>query len=231
MKTIGILAGMTWQSSITYYREINAYIQEQLGGEHSAKILLYSVDFAEIEAIQRSGNWPEAGRILAEAGLKLKAGGADFILIAANTMHLVADDVIRATGLPFLHIAEVTADQLLADGIRTVALTGTKFTMEMPFYRDILQKRGLELIVPQEQQRDFIQNTIHEELGHGIIRQDSLHTFQAILQDLKSRGAEAVILGCTEIGLLIHDDNSPLKTYDTALIHAKAAARLALLEE
>lgn len=228
MKTIGILAGMTWQSSITYYREINASIQEQLGGEHSAKILMYSVDFAEIEAIHQNGNWPEAGRILAEGGLKLKAGGADFLLMATNTMHLVADDVIQATGLPFLHIAEVTADQLLADGIRTVALTGTKFTMEMPFYLDILRKRGLNVLVPNEQQGNFIQNTIHEELGHGIIREDTLHTFQAVLQDLKSRGAEAVILGCTEIGLLIRDDNSPLKTYDTALIHARAAAKVAL---
>jgi len=228
MKTIGILAGMTWQSSVTYYREINQTVQDRLGADHSAKIVLYSVDFEEIAEVHRNGNWPEAGRILAEAGLKLKAAGADFLLMATNTMHLVANDVIQATGLPFLHIAEVTADALLADGFKKVALTGTRFTMELPFYSEILEKRGLEVMIPNSGQRDFIHQTIYEELGHGILKEDSLRTFQTLLLDMKQQGAEAVILGCTEIGLLINENNSPLPVYDTALLHARAAAEYAL---
>jgi len=230
MKTIGILAGMTWQSSLTYYREINQTVQDRLGADHSAKIALYSVDFEEIAEVHRNGNWPESGRILAEAGLKLKAAGADFILMATNTMHLVADDVIQATGLPFMHIAEVTADALLADGIKKVVLTGTRFTMELPFYSEILARRGLEVMIPNETQREFIHQTIYEELGHGIIKEDTLKTFQSLLLDMKQQGAEAVILGCTEIGLLINESNSPLPVYDTALIHARAAAEYALKE-
>lgn len=228
MRTIGILAGMTWQSSLTYYREINQTVQNRLGADHSAKIALYSVDFEEIAEVHRNGNWPEAGRILAEAGLKLKAAGADFILMATNTMHLVADDVIQATGLPFMHIAEVTADALLANQVHTVALTGTKFTMEMPFYTEILQKRGLNVVIPDLNQRNEIHRIIYEELGHGIIRSDSLKNFQNILEEVKNRGAQAVILGCTEIGLLINETNSPIPVYDTALIHARAAAEMAL---
>ena len=228
MRTIGILAGMTWQSSLTYYREINQTVQNRLGADHSAKIALYSVDFEEIAEVHRNGNWPEAGRILAEAGLKLKAAGADFILMATNTMHLVADDVIQATGLPFMHIAEVTADALLENQVHTVALTGTKFTMEMPFYTEILQKRGLNVVIPDLNQRNEIHRIIYEELGHGIIRSDSLKNFQKILEEVKNRGAQAVILGCTEIGLLINETNSPIPVYDTALLHARAAAEMAL---
>lgn len=230
MKTIGILAGMTWQSSLTYYREINQTVQDRLGADHSAKIALYSVDFEEIAEVHRNGNWPEAERILAEAGLKLKAAGADFILMATNTMHLVADAVIQATDVPFLHIAEVTADALSADGIKKVVLTGTRFTMELPFYSEILTNRGLEVMIPNETQREFIHQTIYEELGHGIIREDTLKTFQTLLLEMKQQGAEAVILGCTEIGLLINESNSPLPVYDTALLHARAAAELALKE-
>lgn len=230
MKTIGIIGGLTWQSTLTYYRKINERVQEKLGGEHSARILLYSVDFAEIDAAQKQDDWQAEAAILIKAAGRLKAGGADFWLMACNTTHAVAEQVVQEIDLPFLHIAEVTADAVLADGLHTVVLTGTHYTMQLPFYREVLERKGLRVILPSASQQESIARIVDQELTHGIIRAESLQIFRAMLISWQAQGAEAVILGCTEIGLLINQENLAFPVYDTALLHAAVAADLALAD-
>ena len=230
MKTIGILGGMTYESTITYYQVINDWISHALGDHHSARCILYSVDFQDIVNTHRSGNWDEAGRILGKAGLSLKKAGADFLVLATNTMHIVAPQVEAISGLPILHIADVTADRLLANGITTVGLLGTKFTMEKDFYKDILIRRGITPLIPEEKARNEIHRIIDTELSFGDIREESRKIYQDEIIRLKERGAQGIILGCTEIGLLIQQEHSVLPVFDTALIHAEECARFALAD-
>lgn len=228
MKTIGILGGMACESTVTYYQMINDCVNKALGDHHSARCLLYSVDFQDIVETHRSGDWDRAAEILSQAGLSLKRAGADFLVLATNTMHIVAPQIQEATGIPLLHIADVTADRLLADGVHTVGLLGTKFTMEKTFYKDILQKRGITPLIPEQEARNEIHRVIDEELAFGVLKDSSRDYYSREIQKLKDRGAQGVILGCTEIGLLIQQEYSVLPVYDTALIHAEETAKYAL---
>lgn len=228
MKTLGLIGGMSWESTIPYYREINRTVAGRLGGLHSARLLLYSVDFAEIEALQRAGDWDEAGRVLADAARALRAGGAELIVICANTMHLVADAVEAASGLPLVHIADATADAIDAAGLSRVGLLGTRYTMEQPFLRERLERRGLEVLVPDDVQRDTVHRVIYDELCHGRIEDTSRAQYRAIIESLVERGAQGVILGCTEIGLLVSPGDASVPLFDTAALHAHAAALAAL---
>lgn len=231
MKTIGIIGGMSWESTVTYYLELNRYINQKLGGYHSAKCILYNVQYQDIKDVHQNGNWDRAGEILAEAALSLKAAGVDFIILATNTMHLVASSIKEATGLPFLHIAEVTADRLIRDGVKTVGLLGTRFTMEHDFYKKVLLDRGLNVLIPDQDSIEKIHGIINKELILGKVEEPSRKCFQSIIASFKERGAEGVILGCTEIGLLIRQEDSILPVYDTALLHVEAAAEYALIVE
>jgi aspartate racemase len=227
MKTIGLIGGMSWESTAHYYRVLNEETARRLGGLHSAPILMHSVDFAPIEALQRAGNWAAAGEILAAIAKGLQAQGADLIGLATNTMHIVADQITKGLGVPFIHIADPTADALIADGFNTVGLLGTRFTMEMPFYKDRLTARGLNVLVPDVDITN-LNGIIYEELCLGIVREPSRQVYIAAIEKLAARGAEAVILGCTEIGMLINDDMSPLPVFDTTDLHAKALVAAAL---
>lgn len=229
MKTIGILGGMACESTVTYYQVINSYINKALGDHHSARCILYSVDFQDIVETHRSGDWDRAAEVLGAAAQALKRAGADFLVLATNTMHIVAPQ-IEASGLPLLHIADVTANRLLADGIHTVGLLGTKFTMEKDFYKSILSRRGITPIIPETEARGEIHRIIDEELAFGNIREASRRYYQEEIRKLKDRGAQGVILGCTEIGLLIQQEHSVLPVYDTALIHAEESAKYALMD-
>lgn len=228
MKTIGLLGGMSWESTVTYYRLINEGIKQRLGGLHSARLILVSVDFAEIERLQHAGDWEAAGAVLANAATGLQKAGADFMLICTNTMHKVAPQIQSQVSLPLLHIADATADKLLADGVRTVGLLGTRFTMEQDFYRQRLIERGLTVLVPDDTGRAEVNRVIYEELCLGQILEPSRQRYQEVIHDLQQAGAEAVILGCTEIGLLIGSGHSSLPLYDTTDIHAKMAVQFAL---
>lgn len=228
MKTIGLIGGMSWESTATYYLEINRYINQKLEGYHSAKCILYNVQYQDIKDVHKNGDWDRAGDILAEAALSLKAGGADFIILATNTMHIVAPRIKAAVDLPFLHIAEITADRLCRDDIKIVALLGTRFTMEKDFYKKVLIERGVHVLIPEKDQIEQIHEIINKELILGQIKASSRECFQTIIHSLYDRGAEGVILGCTEIGLLIKQEDSILPLYDTALLHADAAADYAL---
>lgn len=224
MKRIGILGGMSWESSAEYYRLINEGVRERLGGLHSAELLLRSVDFEPVERLQHAGAWEELGKLLAEAARELERGGAEGILLATNTMHKVADAIESATELPFLHIADATAERLRREGVRRVGLLGTAFTMEEPFYRRRLEERyGLEVLVPEAPGRERVHRVIYDELCLGITREESRRAYLEIVEELARRGAEAVILGCTEIGLLIQDGDASVPLYDTTRIHAEAA--------
>ena len=213
MKTIGLIGGMSWESTVTYYQIINRLVQERLGGFHSAKCILHSVDFHEIEACQRAGDWERSGELLAEAARGLERAGADCVLICTNTMHKVADAVQAATSLPLLHIAELTADELEAAGVSTVGLLGTRYTMEQDFYTRKLVERGITVLIPEEDGRAFVNRVIFDELCLGTVSESSRRAFAAIIGGLTARGAQGVILGCTEIGLLVrpgavrHDGN------------------------
>lgn len=231
MKTIGLLGGMSWESTQTYYRLLNQQVGQALGGFHSAKIVLYSVDFADIEALQRQGDWPAMATILATAAQRLEAAGADGLLIATNTMHKVADEVAAAISLPLLHIAEATADALVRDGVTCVGLLGTRFTMEQAFYRERLEARGIEVVVPDSEQRETVHRVIFEELCKGIIDPDSKQAYLGIVDALAERGAQGVILGCTEIGMLIKASDTAVALYDTTEIHAAEAVAWALKDE
>jgi aspartate racemase len=227
MKTIGLIGGMSWESTALYYRIINRETARRLGGLHSADILLHSVDFAPIEELQRRDDWPETGRILALSARRLVAGGASLIGITSNTMHLVLDRISAGLELPFIHIADPTADALRADGFSRVGLLGTRFTMQMPFYKHRLAARGLEVLVPEVEITD-LNGIIYEELVKGIVRDASRDIYVRAIERLAARGAEAVILGCTEIGMLIDDSSSPLPVFDTTELHAKALVEAAL---
>jgi aspartate racemase len=229
MKTIGILGGMSWESTLTYYQAINRGVADALGGLHSARICLYSVDFAQIEQLQQAGDWDALGVLLADAARAVAAGGAELLLIATNTMHRVAPAVASAVDIPLLHIADATGERLLADGRRRVGLLGTRFTMEQDFYRGRLATRhGLEVLVPDAAGRERVHRIIYEELCRGRITEASRAAFVDIVEALAGQGAEAVVLGCTEIGLLLRPQDTAVPLYDTTLIHADAAVRAAL---
>lgn len=229
MKTIGLIGGMSWESTVTYYQAINEYVRETLGGLHSAKLLMYSVDFAEIERCQSAGEWEKSGDILADAAKRLESAGADFILICTNTMHKVAPQVQRSLDIPILHIADAAADALMKSGIRKTALLGTKYTMTQDFYKGRLTEHGIDVVVPNAQEIEEVNRVIYEELCLGIISEDSRTKLKNIIARLKEEdGAQAVILGCTEIGLLIRAEDSALPAFDTTLIHVRAAVQKAL---
>ena len=227
MKTIGLIGGMSWESSAHYYAILNRETARIRGGLHSAPVILHSVDFAPIEALQRAGDWDGAGQVLAGIARGLEAQGAGVIGLATNTMHICAPQIVAALGVPFVHIAAPTAQALLADGIGWVGLLGTRFTMEQPFYADILRGQGLEVLVPDVGITN-LNGIIYEELCRGIVRDASRQVYVEAIGRLMARGAEAVILGCTEIGMLIDDSVSPLPTYDTTELHAKALVSAAL---
>ncbi|RLC06237.1 MAG: aspartate racemase [Deltaproteobacteria bacterium] len=229
MKTIGLLGGMSWESSLEYYRIINQLVKERLGGLHSAKCLLYSVDFQEIESLQHRGLWDEAGRLLGEAARGLQKGGADFLLICTNTMHKVAPVVQQHISMPLLHIADPTAKSVLSRGIRKIGLLGTRFTMQEDFYKGkLVHDHGLEVLTPIDADMDMIHQVIFDELVLGLIKDISKGKYIAVIKRLEAAGAEGVILGCTEIGLLVKDQDSPIPLFDTTFIHAEAAVEYAL---
>ena len=228
MKTIGLIGGMSWESTVSYYRIINEKVKEKMGGLHSAKILLYSVDFAEIEACQSNGDWGKSAELLGTAAKKLEKAGADFIVICTNTMHKVVPAIENRITIPIIHIADATADELETNHIRKVGLLGTKYTMTQDFYKDRLIKRGLDVLVPPEEDIEVVNNVIYEELCLGIVKDASRKQFQCMIDDLKNNGAEGVILGCTEIGLLIAAADSSLPVFDTTQIHADTAAAKAM---
>ena len=232
MKCIGLLGGMSWESTVSYYQALNRGVRAQLGGLHSARVLLNSVDFAGIERLQHAGDWPATARLLAAEARKLQDGGADFLLIGTNTMHKVAPEIEAAIDIPLLHIADATAVKLRADGITRVGLLGTRFTMEQDFYKGRLQDRfGLAVLVPDEAGRERVHRIIYDELCLGEIRESSRAEYLAIIEGLAAAGAEAVILGCTEIALLVGDARAAVPLYDTTAIHAEAAVALALASD
>ncbi|KQX38931.1 hypothetical protein ASD04_09805 [Devosia sp. Root436] len=227
MKTIGLIGGMSWESTAHYYRVINQDVAARLGGLHSAPLIVHSVDFAPIAAMQSAGDWDGAGRQLAKIAKGLEAAGAEVIGLATNTMHVVAGHITDAVAVPFIHIADPTSEALLADGFETVGLLGTRFTMEMDFYRDRLAASGLTSLIP-EVDRTNLNGIIYEELCRGIVRDESRRIYVDAIERLAARGAEAVILGCTEITMLIDDAVSPLPVYDTTDLHARALVSAAL---
>ena len=228
MKTIGLLGGMSWESTVTYYQLINEAVKEKLGGLHSAKIVLHSVDFDEIEKCQSSGDWARSGEILGQAAAGLERAGADFILICTNTMHKVAGDVQAHISVPLLHIGEVTARALLARGIHKAALLGTRYTMEQDFYKDKLASAGIEVLIPDAGDRAELNRIIFDELCVGKILPKSREKFKAVTEALAAQGAQAAILGCTEIGLLLKPEDTRVPLFDTTVLHAAAAVELAL---
>lgn len=228
MRTIGLLGGMSWESTAEYYRLLNELTRERLGGLHSSKCVLYSVDFAEIERLQVEGRWEEAGEILAEAAKALEAAGADLLLICTNTMHKVADQVAAATSVPLLHLADTTAEAVRAHGLHRVGLLGTAFTMEQDFYRGRLTRHGLDVLVPDTAGRGTVHTVIYDELCLGIVREESRAAFTAVINDLVAAGAEGIVLGCTEIELLIGAEHSPVPVFPTTRLHAEAAVAHAL---
>ncbi|MFC0322446.1 aspartate/glutamate racemase family protein [Gallibacterium melopsittaci] len=230
MKVIGLLGGMSWESTVSYYQMINEQIKNQRGGLHSAKIVLYSVDFAEIETCQASGDWDKSAEILSEAAHKLELAGADFILICTNTMHKVAPQIASRLTVPLIHIADATTTVLKQQRIQRVALLGTKYTMLEDFYKQRIIEQGIEVIIPNNEDIEKINHIIFTELCLGKINPNSRQTFQRIIANLQQQGAEGVILGCTEIGLLINQKDAVLPIFDTTEIHAKRAVELALQE-
>jgi aspartate racemase len=230
VKTIGLLGGMSWESTVSYYQEINRTVRERLGGLHSARLILYSMDFAEVERLQCKRQWGAAGELLAAAAVALEAGGAECLVLCTNTMHIVAPRVEAAVSIPLLHIAEATAEKILESGLRTVGLLGTRFTMEEAFYKGRLERHGLRVAVPPASDRALVDRVIYEELCRGRILESSRRDYCRIVSDLAGRGSEAIILGCTEIGLLLRRCDVPLPLFDTTLIHARAAVVHALEE-
>jgi len=231
MKTIGLIGGMSWESSIEYYRIINETAKENLGALHSARSIMYSVDFADIETLQHQGKWKEAGKLLSEAAKSLEKGGADFVVLCTNTMHKVADEIQAHINIPFLHIADATARRIKDSGIRKIGLLGTRFTMEEDFYKARLsQKYGLDVMIPIAPEREIVHRVIYDELVLGKIQQESREKYTEIIEGLVKDGAEGVILGCTEIGLLVHPEDCRVPLFDTTRIHAEAAVDFALAE-
>jgi len=228
MKTIGLIGGMSWESTVPYYRLINTAIKERLGGLHSARIVLYSVDFAEIEKLQHAGEWDAAGARLAGVARTLQGAGADFVVLCTNTMHKVAPAIEAAVDIPVLHIADPTARAIRRAGHTVVGLLGTRFTVEESFYRDRLREHGLRVVLPNDADTEATHGIIYDELCLGIVRTESRALYRSVMADLAQRGAEAVILGCTEISLLVGPEDSPVPLFDTTALHAQAAAELAL---
>ncbi|HEY6893671.1 MAG TPA: aspartate/glutamate racemase family protein [Rhodanobacteraceae bacterium] len=228
MRTLGLLGGMSWESTLPYYRYVNERVREKLGGLHSATLVLYSVDFAEIERLQHLGDWAAAGRVLAAAAQALERAGAEALVLCTNTMHCVLDVIEPAIGIPVLHIADATARRIRASGLANVGLLATRFTMEQAFYRGRLEANGLTVIVPDADERAETHRIIYEELCLGVIRESSAATYRSIMANLVARGAEGLVLGCTEIGLLVGADDTNVPVFDTARIHAEDAADWAL---
>lgn len=231
MKTIGLIGGMSWESTVPYYRQVNETIKEHLGGLHSARIVLYSVDFHDVERLQRAGNWEDAGNLMADAARSLEAAGADFLVLCTNTMHKVAPAIEAAVRIPLLHIADPTALTIKQSGHSIVGLLGTRFTMEQDFYRDRLRERhGLNVLVPAPEDRELVHRIIYEELCLGKVVPESRAQYRRVMADLVAQGAQAIILGCTEISLLVGQGDSTVPLFDTTAIHARKAAELALSE-
>jgi aspartate racemase len=231
MKTIGLIGGMSWESSAQYYRIINEVVRERLGSTRSARSLMYSVDFGEVEKLQHDGDWDALTALMVEAAGRLERGGADMVLICTNTMHRMADEVAASVSVPLLHIADPTAEAIRTAGQRTVGLLGTAFTMEQNFYKGRLAERhGLEVLVPEEEDRRSVHRIIYEELVAGQVRAESRDVYRAVIARLIEQGAEAIILGCTEIMLLVGEEDSAVPLYDTTRLHALAAVELALAD-
>ena len=229
MKTVGLIGGMSWESTVTYYQVINRRVREKMGGLHSARCIVYSLDFAEIAHLQKSGNWDEAASMLCEAAACLRRAGADAIVICTNTMHKVAETVEQESAIPLLHIADATAERIQRSAYQRVGLLGTRYTMEEKFYRDRLREKfDLKVLIPDVADRNTINSIIYDELCNGILDEASLRTFVRIVQQLENDGAQCVILGCTEIGLLLKSSTVSLPLFDTATIHAEAAADWAM---
>lgn len=228
MKTIELIGGMSWESTTTYYQIINQTIKRELGGLHSAKCILYSVDFAEIEECQANGKWDKSAEILSAAARNLETAGADFVVICTNTMHKVVPQIQNHINIPILHIADATAETLIQQNIKTVALLGTKYTMTQNFYKERLTSKGLSVMIPSEEEVETVNSIIYNELCMGITSDSSRKVYSGIIERLKDTGAEAVILGCTEIGLLVGKKDSALPVFDTTIIHAQKAAMQAI---
>ena len=228
MKTVGLLGGMSWQSSAEYYRLINEGIQARLGGHNNARSLMLTVNFREIEAWMRAGDWDRIAAHVCQAARQLEAGGADFVLLCTNTIHKVAAAIESAISVPFLHVVDATAAAVHRQGCRTVGLLGTRFVMEQEFYRARLESLGLPVLVPEEPSRGLIHRVIFDELCHGDLRDDSRRDLERMVADLQQRGAEGVILGCTELSLLLHPERSAIPLFDTTAIHADAAVAMSL---
>ncbi len=229
MKTIGLLGGMSWESTVGYYRAINAGVKNRLGGLHSAKIAMYSVDFEPIEKLQHAGDWKGTARILCEAARSVESAGADFLLICTNTMHKVAPEIEKSIKIPLLHIADATAEVLVNEGIKTVGLLGTAFTMEEDFYKGRLKENyDLNVLVPENEDRQIVHNIIYQELCLGKTESNSKTEYLRIIDSLANQGAEAVILGCTEIGMLVNQDDTKVRLLDTTAIHAEKAVEYAI---
>ena len=229
MKTIGLIGGMSWESTVQYYQIINRTVNRRLGGFHSAKCVLYSVDFAEVELLQHQGRWEDATRLMIEAARSVERAGAEFLVICTNTMHKMAGDVQKKIDIPLLHIADATAETILSRGLRKVALLGTRFTMEEDFYRGRLSARhGLDVIIPTADQRELVHRIIYDELCAGIIKPSSERVYLEVIEGLAGAGAQGIILGCTEIGLLVKQEHCRIPLFDTTVIHAEAAVAYAL---
>lgn len=228
MKTIGLIGGMSWESTAEYYRIINQMVKAALGGLHSAKCVLYSVDFDEIESYQKTDDWEKAAGALTDAAASLEKAGADFIVLCTNTMHKVADKIQARVGIPLLHIADATAEEILIKNIKKIGLLGTRYTMEQDFYKSRLEEKGIRVIIPEEKDRAVIHRVIYEELCLGKILEESRDQFRRMMDELVIRGAEGIILGCTEIGLLVKKEDSKVPLFDTAYLHAVKAVEYAL---
>ena len=229
MKTIGLIGGMSWESSAEYYRIINETVRDRLGGLHSARSLMYSVEFAEVEALQHRGDWPRLTALMVDAAQRLERGGADFLVLCTNTMHKAADEMQRGVSIPLLHIADATAAEVKGRGLSKVGLLGTRFTMEEDFYRGRLaEQHGLKVLIPTEAEREIVDRVIYEELCTGKIVAASREDYRRVMAHLAEQGAQGIVLGCTEIGLLVRDEDSQVPLFDTTRIHAVAAAEYAL---
>ena len=228
MKTIGLLGGMSWESTALYYRLINEETRKRLGKLHSAKIAMVSVDFQSIEEMQAADDWANAGKALAEAAQQIEAAGADFLLICTNTMHKVADDIEAAIDIPLLHLADATAKRIREAGLDTVGLLGTRFTMEHNFYKGRLEQHGIEVLTPDKASREMVHQVIYDELCLGVIKEESRAAYLEIMNELTARGAQAIVEGCTEIGILVNEKHTDLRLFDTTSIHAEQAVAMAL---
>ena len=228
MKTIGLIGGMSWESTVTYYQLLNEAAKQRLGGLHSAKVLLYSVDFFEVEALMSRGEWEKAAELLGGVAERLERAGADFVLICTNTLHKVAPEVQKRISVPLVHIAEAAAEELLAKGISRVGLLGTKYTMTQSFYRDKLESCGLTVIIPEPEDVELVNRVIFDELCLGVVKADSKSEYLRVINEMQRSGAEAILLGCTELGLIVSQEDVSLPLFDTTVIHASKAAALAL---